>query len=199
MEFILMQPKILAFAGSTRIDSFNKKLIHAAARIAKNTTAHITIADLGEYPMPIYNADEEKIHGLPSSVQSFQLLLRSHDAFLIASPEYNGAVPGLLKNALDWASRPIPGEPPLVAFSGKVAAILSASPGALGGLRGLLQLRMILWNLGLLVLPDQVTISRAHEAFSKDGQLMDKAKLEKVQHLITQLTETALLLKIRSK
>lgn len=168
-----MPPKILAFAGSTRSESYNKKLVRAAARAAEQAGAQVTVLDLRDLALPFFDQDLEAREGAPESARKLKQLLREHDGFLIASPEYNSSVTAVLKNAIDWASRPAPGEPPLVAFKGKWAALLSASPGALGGLRGLVHLRSILGNIGVLVLPDQLAVAKANEAFTADGNLSD--------------------------
>jgi chromate reductase, NAD(P)H dehydrogenase (quinone) len=97
--------------------------------------------------------------------------------FLIAAPEYNSSITAALKNTIDWVSRPMPGEPPLLGFMSKAAALMSASPGGLGGLRGLVHVRSILANIGVLVLPDQIAVVKAFEAFADDGSLKD-AKLQ---------------------
>jgi chromate reductase, NAD(P)H dehydrogenase (quinone) len=108
---------------------------------------------------------------MPENGTKLKKLFIDHDGLLVASPEYNSSVTAVLKNVIDWVSRPAPGEPPLVAFRGKVATLMSASPGALGGLRGLVHLRSILGNIGVIVLPDQVAVARAHEALRPDGSL----------------------------
>ena len=142
------KPKILAFAGSTRTDSLNKKLARAAAAIAGEAGAEVTFVDLRDLALPLYDGDLEEASGLPEGARKLKALLRASDGFLIASPEYNSSVTAVLKNALDWASRAeTDDEPPLAAFRGKAAALLSASPGALGGLRGLVHLRAILGNM----------------------------------------------------
>jgi len=167
-----LKPRILAFAGSTRSDSYNKKLVRAAAEGARNAGAEVTLADLRDFPMPLYDGDLEA-QGFPANARVFKKMLLEHAGLLIASPEYNSSVTGVLKNAIDWASRPEAGEKPLACFTGKAAAILSASPGALGGLRGLVHLRAILGNIGVLVLPDQVAVPKADSAFGPDGSLTD--------------------------
>lgn len=176
-------PKILAFAGSSRTESFNKKLVQIAVAGAKAAGAEVTYIDLRDLPMPIYDGDLEAKEGMPENAQKFKQLMLANDGLLIASPEYNSSYSALLKNAIDWASRSAPGEPPLAAFSGKVAAIMSASPGGLGGLRGLFQLRTLLSNIRVLVLPDQVTVSKAYEAFNPDGSLKDSQQQESVEQL----------------
>jgi len=175
------QPKILAFAGSTRAGSFNKQLIKIAAEGARSAGAHVTLIDLRDFAMPLYDGDLETESGLPENAKKFKNLLREHDGFLISSPEYNSSISAVLKNAIDWASRAeSDDEPPLVAFRGKVAALMSASPGGLGGLRGLVHLRSILGNIGIIVLPDQVSISSAHESFDEAGKLKDARKAKQV-------------------
>jgi len=170
-------PKILSFAGSSRRDSFNKKLSKIAAAGARKSGALVTEIDLVDYPMPIFNQDLEQEEGMPENARKFKKLLIDHDAFIIASPEYNSAYSPLLKNAIDWASRAeSDDEPPLLAYQGKMATILAASPGALGGLRGLVVLRMLLGNIGVIVLPEQQTISQAFNAFNADGSLVDERK-----------------------
>ena len=180
-------PKILAFSGSARTESYNQRLVNIAAQGARQAGAGVTVINLGDFPMPLMNEDLEAAEGLPEAAKAFKKLLVEHDGFLIASPEYNSAFPPLLKNAIDWASRKeTPEEPPLVAFKGKTAVIMSASPGALGGLRGLVFLRMLLNNIGITVLPDQQAITQANKAFGPDGPLLDERK----QKLILALGET---------
>jgi chromate reductase, NAD(P)H dehydrogenase (quinone) len=174
-------PKILAFAGSTRSDSLNKKLARAAAQAARNAGAEVTVIDLRDFALPLFDGDLEDQSGLPENAKKLKVLMREHDGFLIASPEYNSSVTAVLKNAIDWASRPeMDDEPPLVAFRGKAAALLSASPGALGGLRGLVHLRSILGNIGVIVLPDQVAVGKAYEAFNDDDSLKDERQAKQV-------------------
>ena len=186
-------PKFLAFAGSSRKDSFNKKLVKIAASGAESSGAKVTIIDLSDFPMPIFNEDLESTEGMPKQAREFKNLLIEHDGFLIASPEYNSAFSSLLKNAIDWASRSESGnEPPLVAYRGKVAAIMATSPGGLGGIRGLVFLRMLLGNIGVFVLPEQQVIPHAFKAFGDDGSLVDTKQQQAVVNLgikLTQITE----------
>jgi chromate reductase, NAD(P)H dehydrogenase (quinone) len=176
-------PKILAFAGSTRTDSYNKKLVKIAASGARAAGADVTYVDLRDLPMPLYDEDLEKAEGIPAPAREFKQLLLSHQGLLIASPEYNSSVTAVLKNAIDWATRPEPNEPGLAAFVDKVAAIMSASPGALGGLRGLNALRSILGNIRVLVIPDQVAVMKAYEAFDGVGNLQDSKQQESIEQL----------------
>jgi chromate reductase, NAD(P)H dehydrogenase (quinone) len=166
--------RVVAFAGSLRTGSFNKKLIRIAAAGARAAGAEVTEIDLRDIPMPLYDGDVEREHGLPPNAKVFKRLLIDHHGFLISSPEYNSAISGVLKNAIDWASRPEPNEPSLVAFKGKVAGLVSASPGHLGGVRGLAVLRSILSNIGVIVIPTQMAINRANDAFEPNGELKDE-------------------------
>lgn len=175
--------KLLAFAGSLRRESFNKKLVAIAAAGAQAAGATVTTVDLRDFPMPIFDEDLEKESGMPDGGKRWKELLLSHDGFVISSPEYNSSVTAALKNAIDWASRAAPGEGGLAAFKGKTAVLMSASPGALGGLRGLVHLRAILGNIGVLLLPDQIAISKAHEAFAPDGSLKDAKMQESIANL----------------
>lgn len=182
-------PRILAFAGSLRKESFNKKLVRIAAKAAEDAGASVTVIDLRDYPLPIFDQDFEAEQGMPEPAARLKKLMVEHDGFLISSPEYNSSLSAALKNSIDWASRKTADEPPLVAYTGKTAAIMSASPGALGGLRGLVHLRAILGNIGVLVLPDQVSIVKAHEAFNPDGSLKDADQQKKVAALGSKLAD----------
>jgi len=183
-------PKILAVAGSLRADSFNKKLVKIAAEGARKAGAEVTTIDLKDYPLPIFDQDLEAKEGLPKNGRKLKDLLLSHQGFLISAPEYNSSITAVLKNTIDWVSRPVPGEEPLACFDGKVASLMSASPGALGGLRGLVHVRSILGNIGTLVLPDQVSIPHADEAFNADGSLKDARKQKSAEGLGAELAAT---------
>lgn len=164
--------KILALSGSTRTDSFNRQLLGIAVAGARQAGAEVTVIDLSDYPLPLFNQDLEFAEGLPEPAAELKKLMLSHSGLLIASPEYNGFPTPLLKNTLDWLSRQqADHEPPMMAFQGKVAAVMAASPGAGGGTRGLQMLRLLLQNLGVMVLPSQVTLGRAGQAFREDGRL----------------------------
>jgi chromate reductase, NAD(P)H dehydrogenase (quinone) len=184
-----MKPSVLVLAGSTRRESYNKRLARVAAAALEEAGAHVTLLDLRDLPMPLYDGDLEAAHGLPENARRLKDLFKSHPALLIASPEYNGSVTAVLKNAIDWASRAEPGEPSLAAFSGKVAAVISASPGALGGLRSTTHLRAILGAIGVLVLPDHLALSRAADAFDADGALADPARRETLAALARRLVQ----------
>lgn len=165
---MLKPPRILAVAGSKRQGSYNVTLIKNAIQLARSAGAEVTWLDLAELPLPLFD-EELEAAGAPPEVRKLKDLFLAHDALLIASPEYNSSITPLLKNVIDWASR----EPNLACFRGKVGLLISASPGALGGLRGLVTVRSILGNIGVMVLPDQLAITKAHEAFTDDGKLKD--------------------------
>jgi chromate reductase len=175
--------RALVFAGSIRADSLHRKLARAAAEELRREGVEVTFADLRDYPMPLYDGDLEAGAGLPETARAFRDLLEQHDTFVIASPEYNGSFPALLKNAIDWASRPVrTGDRPAAVFRGKTAALLAASPGPGGGRRGLRHLRELLQMIGVEVLPVEVAIPRAFEAFDAEGRL---ARAEAVRDLST--------------
>ena len=183
--------KVLGFAASARTDSFNKKLVRIALRGAESSGAMVTSIDLRDYPLPLYDADDEASNGLPENVEKLRTLFQECDGLLLASPEYNGFLSPLLKNTLDWLSRSPEAQPDLSAFQGKVAAILAASPGPLGGLRGLRGVRELLTNLGFTVLPNQMTIRSAFKAFDGAGELVDAAQAARVEALGTELATFA--------
>jgi NAD(P)H-dependent FMN reductase len=176
--------KILAFAGSARKNSFNKKLVSIAVEGAREAGAEVTVIDFADFSMPLFDQDLEAEQGMPEMAQDFKALLIEHDGLLIASPEYNSAFSPVLKNAIDWASRATDEhELPLVAYRGKYAAIMATSPGGLGGLRGLVFLRMLLGNIGVTVLPGQQAVPSALQAFDQDGSLKDDKMHAKVKDL----------------
>ncbi len=182
--------RILAFAGSTRTASFNKRLARIAAQGAREAGAEVDFIDLRDYPLPLFDEDIEAAEGLPENARRLRTLLQASDGLLIASPEYNSSVSGVLKNAIDWASRSESvDEVPLGCFKGRVAALLSASASGLGGVRGLVHLRSILSNIGVIVLPEQVTVPVAYDAFTEAGLLKDERRQRMVASLGRQLAE----------
>lgn len=188
--------KILAFAGSTRKESLNKKLIKIAAAGASEAGANVTLVDLRDFQMPLYDGDLEQQEGLPPNARKLKELMLTHHGFLISAPEYNSSISGVLKNTIDWTSRQSEGETPLACYQGKIAGLVSASPGGLGGLRGLVTVRSILENIGVLVIPDQVAVSKAHEAFDTDGSMKNKDQEQKVKKVGASVAK--LLLKMNS-
>jgi chromate reductase, NAD(P)H dehydrogenase (quinone) len=182
--------RILAFAGSTRKASFNKLLVAAAVKSAKAAGAKVTLIDLKDFPLPLFDEDYETEYGMPENAARLKKLFIEHNALLIASPEYNSSISAVLKNAIDWISRRAKGEPMKAAFLGKTAAIMAASPGGLGGIRGLVHLRSILQNVGVLVMPDQIMLPEAHTAFNDDGTLNNERKQASIDALTEELVET---------
>lgn len=179
----MSQPKILAFAGSARRDSFNKKLIQIAVKGAQDAGAEVTLLDLADFPLPLYDGDLEAEQGIPENAKALKELFLAHQGLLLSCPEYNSSITPLLKNTIDWVSRPVEGEGPLAAYQDKVCSLMSASPGALGGLRGLVHVRAILQNIGVIVLPKQMAISQANNAFADDGSLKDSKQQETIEGL----------------
>lgn len=165
----MSSPRLLAFSGSARRGSFNQRLVQLAADQARAAGAEVTVLNLGELQLPIFDEDLEKESGTPAGARRLKDLMFAHQGFLIACPEYNSSITPLLKNAIDWATRPAPGESPLQAFRGKVCGLMSASQGALGGLRGLVHVRAILGNIGVVVLPEQAAIGAVHDAWNPEG------------------------------
>ncbi len=170
---------ILAFAGSARTDSFNKKLARIAARGAEAAGASVTMIDLRDFELPVYDADLEAEKGLPPAAAELRSLLDRHLGLLISSPENNGSVSALLKNTIDWSTRSEEAQPDISKYQGKIVALLAASPGGLGGLRGLVHVRAILEMIGCMVLPDQLSVRSAHTAFDAAGELTDERQAER--------------------
>jgi chromate reductase len=184
MTDVITQPRILAFGGSLRRGSFNQNLVSIAATGALESGADVTLISLRDYPLPIFDEDLEAAEGMPEPAKRLKRLFQEHHGLLIASPEYNSSITAALKNAFDWVSRTeTDDEPALVAFTGKTAVLCAASPGALGGLRGLVHVRAILGNIGVTVLPEQVAVNKAHEAFTEAGELRDEAMAQRVKQL----------------
>jgi len=186
-----MSVSVLVIAGSTRTDAFSKKLARAAAQMIDQAGGTATQVDLRDFPLPLYDGDLEASIGLPEQAVRLRELLKRHDALLIASPEYNASIPAVLKNALDWVSRPHAPEPGVSAYRDKVAALLSSSPGALGGLRGLVHLRQILQNVGCLVITEQFALGNAGAAFDANGQLTDAKQAAGVAAVARRLMDVA--------
>ena len=182
--------RILAFAGSTRVHSYNKKLAATAARGAEAAGAEVTLIDLRNYPLPLFDEDLEGAEGLPENAAALRELFLSHNALLIACPEYNGSLTAVLKNTIDWLSRRQPDEEPLVCFKDKVALLVSASPGGLGGLRALRHLQTVLMGLKVIVLPEQKSIPNADKVFDEEGIADEKIRTD-VERLGARLAEMA--------
>ncbi|MES2414495.1 MAG: NAD(P)H-dependent oxidoreductase [Pseudomonadota bacterium] len=183
-------PKLLVFAGSTRQGSFNRKLAHAAAKLARAGGAEVTHLELSDFDIPMYNGDLEA-KGTPADVIRLKQIMFEHPAWIICSPEYNGSYTALLKNTIDWVSRPVAADPAwqdgFKSFTGKVVGILSASPGALGGLRSQSHLVPMLLNSQCWVAPKAFALGRAGDAFSPEGELLSEAHLKNVKGVIDQV------------
>lgn len=187
--------KILAFAGSGRKDSVNKKVVAVAAKGAEEAGAVVTLVNLEDFNMPVFTEDLETELGMNPGGQEFKELLMSHDGLLISNAEYNSSYSALFKNCIDWASRKLDGEKPLEAYKGKVAAIMAASPGGLGGMRVLVTTRMLLENLGTMVLPNQKAVSGAFAKFDDSGKMTDEKLERALKSLGKELVETVTKLK----
>ncbi len=182
-------PRILAFAGSTRSDSWNQRILHIAAEGATDAGATVTHIQLRDYPLPLFDQDLEAQEGHNENSHALKKIFAEHDGLLLACPEYNSSITPLLKNTIDWISRPVGDEARLAAFTGKTAALMSASPGGLGGHRGLVHVRAILSSIGVLVLPQQVSIPQVHQDFDQEGRMNNEQHRESLTHLGRQLAE----------
>lgn len=183
-------PKLLAFSGSLRVESFNQKMVQVAAEGAREAGAEVTVISLRDYPLPLMDEDLEAASGLPENAKKLKDLFKSHDGVLLASPEYNGSVTAALKNAIDWVSRPLGDSEPLEAFGNKVWCIMSASPGGLGGIRGLIHLRSLLGGIRVHVIPQQHAMGGAGNLFDESGQITDEKQRATVMGLGRALAET---------
>lgn len=191
----MASPNILIIPGSARSQALSKRLADAALAAIHRSAGRATRIDLAEFELPMYHADLETRDGLPPAARRLQALIAEHDALLLASPEYNGSMPPLLLNALDWCSRKDPSNPSALSgraiFADKPAALLGSSPSALGGLRALIQLRDLLGYLGMIVIPQQLTVPRAHEAFDPAGDLIDADHRTRLDSVVSALTRAA--------
>jgi NAD(P)H-dependent FMN reductase len=180
--------RLLAISGSARKNSLNTRLMRAAVRAAATAGATVTVVDMAERPLPLYDGDLEESAGIPSAAMDLKALFATHDGWLVVSPEYNGFFSPLIKNTIDWLSRPVEGQ--ASPFAGKVAAVLGASPGALGGIRMLPHLRLLLSNLGVTVVPAQLALAKAHEAFNDAGDLADAGMQAALNSVVGSLLTT---------
>lgn len=183
--------RLLAFSGSLRAGSLNAQLVRVAAEGARIAGAQVSVIALGDYPLPLYDADLEAQQGLPANARRLKDLFIGHHGLLIAAPEYNGSITAVLKNVLDWVSRPDGLQSGLLAYEGKVAGLLSASPGNLGGLRAQDAVRQVLVQLGTLVVSRRLALPRAHEAFEADGRLKDPRQEAAVHGVAAEVVRVA--------
>ncbi len=184
------KPRLLCFAGSQRAASHNKKLAKLAAALAEADGIAATFADLKDYELPLYDQDVQTKDGIPANTLKFEALMRDHSGVFIACPEYNASITPLLKNTLDWLSR-IRDPEPLYVFKTRAFALGCASPGGMGGLRGVNTVRTVLeLGLGALVLPDQFAVPKAMDAFDEAGGLKNKDSEAQLRSLLGKLART---------
>jgi NAD(P)H-dependent FMN reductase len=178
------------FAGSTRVNSFNRKLAHVATTLARASGAEVTHIELVDFDIPMYNADLEA-RGTPLDVMKLKKMMHDHPAWIICSPEYNGSYTALLKNTIDWVSSPVKGDAEwsdgFKSFTGKVVGVLSASSGALGGLRSQSHLVPLLFNSQCWVAPTTFALGNAGVAFDAQDELVNDSHRHNVQAVIDQV------------
>jgi len=184
--------KLLLISGSARKESYNGKLAAAAARLASAQGVETDLVAPDDLRLPLYDGDLEEAEGLPAAVVALKARFVAADAVLFACPEYNSSITPLLKNLIDWVSRAgSDTEAPLAAYKGKVAGLVAASPGALGGMRGLVTVRSILGNIGVLVVPTQFALGKAHEAFGPEGQLLNDSAGNSLEAVVSEVIRVA--------
>jgi chromate reductase, NAD(P)H dehydrogenase (quinone) len=177
-------PTILAFSSSTRADSLNKKLIAIAVAGARAAGGTVDLIDLRDFPLPLYDGDLEAAEGLPRHAVTLKKLFADHRGLLVSTAEYNGSVTGVVKNAIDWVSRSATGQPSLESFTGKIAALVSAGLGPVGGFRSQAHLRQILGTVNVILLPNQWRIPNATAAhFDEAGNLKDATAQKMTQEV----------------
>jgi NAD(P)H-dependent FMN reductase len=174
-------PRILGLAGSLRADSYNRRLVHVVCEAARRAGGNVTEVDLREYPIPVFDEDLEAREGPDENVRALKAQFAAAGGIIIGSPEYNSTITAALKNVIDWVSRRAEGDRGMVAFNGKSVVVVSASPGALGGVRSLNATRGILSTLGTVLLPQNMALPRAGEAFAEDGTLRDAATQKRAE------------------
>ena len=178
--------RALVFSASLRAGSFNTTLAKLAAGAIEQHGGKVDLAVMSAFDAPSYNQDAQTQNGFPPGAAELRRRLDANDAFVIASPEYNGSMPGLLKNVIDWVSRFRP-QP----FNGKHALLLSASPSMVGGNRGLWALRVPLEHLGSRVYPDMFSLAQAHQAFDAQGKLASPQLADRLDQTITGFLDLA--------
>lgn len=186
--------KLLVFAGSTREKSFNRRLAKATAAMATAGGVEVNHIELADFDIPMYNADLEA-KGTPPDVIRLKKLMFDHPAWIICTPEYNASYPALVKNTLDWVSSPVKADPEWTdgfkSSRGKVVGMLSASPGALGGLRSQSHLAPLLLNLQCWLAPVNFALGHAGDAFDDTGALVNEPARRHVQAVIDQVVWAA--------
>ncbi len=185
-----MTVRILAFSGSLKPNSINQKLVQFAAGIAQTQSVQTTVVHLKDLNLPLLDAEDHSVQGFPQGALKLKALMKSHNAFLIASPEHNSSLTPALKNALDWATIPHGNEKPLECFAGKVAGLCATSPGALGGLRGLDHVREILSNIKVHVVPTLIAVGMSGKVFDDQGSLTDEKHAKALCAMVEQVIAT---------
>jgi len=181
--------RIIAFAGSVRRESWNRKVLAVAVAGAREAGAEVTVVNLGDYPMPIYDADWHAENGLPASMLALRRLIMPANGLLIASPEYNASITPLLKNTIDWLSQAVDGESGNAPFEGKVGGLMGASNGAFGTIRALPHVSYILSNLGVFMLP-VVAVPGVAKTFDESGNMTHERTNKMLSGLGARLTQT---------
>lgn len=172
--------RYLVFAASLRAESLNQRLADLAVQTLTINGGSVDVATMAEFDCPSYDQDADGSEGLPPGAEAFRRRLSANDAFVIASPEYNASMPGVIKNAIDWVSRSRP-QP----FNAMHGLLMSASPSMAGGNRGLWSLRIPLEHLGARLHPDMFSLAQAHQAFASDGKLGDQALADRFELTVT--------------
>ena len=187
-------PRIVVMAGSSRREALSGRVAAACAQALEGAGGVVERVALADYPAPLYNGDLEAESGLPACIVRLQQILHASDGLLVVNPEYNGSITPLLKNTLDWCSRPNPADRErsgAAVYAGRAAAVVGSSPGALGGMRVLFHVRDILGYLGMQVIPQQLAVAKAGDAVGEDGRLRDAAQQEMLDKLAAALVDCA--------
>lgn len=193
-----MTPRILVFAGSVRSGAYSGKTADIAQKAVALAGAEVTRISLADYPLPIMDEDLEREKGVPANAVKLARLFADHDAVLVCTPEYNGGIPPLVKNTVDWISRvKTDAGKPLNAFTGKVMAICSSSNGHFAGIRSASHLRQVLAHMQAEVIAPQVSVPNGADAFDEDGEFRDERLVKGMQRLARTLAERAKLLSTR--
>ena len=188
------KPRIVVMAGSRRREALSRRVAAACVRALDAAGAEVELVELDDYPAPLYDGDLEAASGLPEAIVRLQRVLHASDGVLVVNPEYNGSLTPLLKNTLDWCSRPNPADPERSGgkvYAGRAAAVVGSSPGALGGMRVLFHIRDVLGYLGMQVIPQQLAVGKAGEAVGDDDRLRDAAQQDMLDKLAAALVDTA--------
>jgi len=190
----MSKPRIVVIAGSSRRQSHARRLAAACVGPLQALGAEVDALELADFPLPLYNGDLEAEAGLPEAAVRLQRALYDCQGLLVVNPEYNGSITPLLKNTLDWCSRPNPADAPRsggAVYAGRAAAVLATSPGPMGGMRVLFHIRDILGYLGMHVIPQQLGVGKAADAFGADGRLKDERQQQMLEAALATLVSTA--------